>query len=155
MRFLQTRSREKQKSLGEKKKGLGKKISNFLVILAVCLSFLMSEFNHDLEVFHQKLVQTKQVPVLATNSGRNKTRHNSTPDTHPQSSSLQISLLGPEIMCLKFWNLCKIRHLRRIGQQVFSEMLNRKFKSRKVNSWSHQKCCHMTSNAKFKCPYSP
>lgn len=77
-RFLQTQNRERQKSLG-KKKGLGKKSCNFLVILGVCLLFLMSEFNRDLEVFHQKLVQTTLVPVPETNSTGKKVHHNSTP----------------------------------------------------------------------------
>lgn len=154
-------------SLGEKKeKGLGKKNRNFLVSLGVCLEFLMSEFNHDLGVFHQKLEQTKLVPVQETNSDGKKTHHNSTPQ-HPStvqqppekpSGTRKDMFKGRKISrepSILFWNLYKIWHLQRIEQQVFSEVLNQKFKSRKVNSWSHQKCCDMTFNAKFKFPHSP
>lgn len=157
-RFLQTKSRERQK-------GLGKKTSNFLVSLGVCLLFLMSEFNYDLKVFNQKLIKIKLVPVLKTNPDGKQTCHNWTPQ-HPStvqqpadkpSETRNDVFKGRKIStkpCILFRNPCKIWHLQRIGQQVLSEVLNQKFKSRKVNSWSHQKCCFMTSNAKFKYPHS-
>lgn len=82
-RFLQTQNRERQKGLG-KKEGLGKKSCDFLVSQGVCLLFLMGEFKHDLEEFHQKLVQTKLVPVPETNAAGKKAHHNSIPQ-HPST----------------------------------------------------------------------
>lgn len=82
-RFLQTQNRERQKGLG-KKEGLGKKSCDFLVSQGVCLLFLMGEFKYDLEEFHQKLVQTKLVPVPETNAAGKKAHHNSIPQ-HPST----------------------------------------------------------------------
>lgn len=129
--------------------GRGRKVwgedQQFLGQLGGCLLFLMSEFNYELKVFHQKPIKIKLVPVLETNTDGKETCHNSTlqsPPTGQQpadkpSGTRNDVFKGRKISrepSILFGNPCKIWHLQRIGQQVLSEMLSQKFNSRKVNS---------------------